>query len=607
MARVHDIIAQAETLVKLGKHADAEKVLRTGLRQFPMEGRFSFELANLFFNLNRIPEATPFAQRAVALSPKEPLAWLILAKCVVREGKIDDCIAACEKALALLPTLADAHNTIAFACLQAQRSEQAMIAIRKALELAPNEITCLATYAAALTDHAQPDEAFEVARRISDLHPNHKGLAVAATNATLYASQVSSQERFRLARRAGELIALPAKLKPLLLTNRPTPNTPNTPRSRPRLGIVSYDFRQHSCAYFMRPIIQHLPAEGFDIHVFSLLEKGDAATQQFRDALKPPHAFIDCGRSNLRAIAERVRDAGIDVLIEVGGFAAGSGIEVLTYRPAPVQVTWLAYPCTTGVPGIDYRIVDALTDPPAQGDLDPQTWHTEKLVRLDRCFICYDAPTGPPESLANARLAAMAKRAHEPVTFGSFNAPTKLSLACLRLWAGALLATPNSRLLLKGISLGAGEAPRFIRDRLAHFGVAPERVECLGKVATHAEHLSLYERIDIALDSFPYHGTTTTCEALLAGVPVISLAGDHHASRVGVSLLHSIGRPEWIAQTPEHFATIAASLASDREALLAVSSTLRDQTIASPLCDGPAFARSFAATLRRLMDERTSA
>jgi predicted O-linked N-acetylglucosamine transferase (SPINDLY family) len=483
-----------------------------------------------------------------------------------------------------------------------------MIAVRKALEFAPNEITCLATYAAILADHAQPDEALEVSRRVSDAHPNHKALAVAATNATLYASDVSHHERFRLARRAGELIALPARLKPLLLTNRAAPSPSRShPRPNFRLGIVSYDFRQHSCAYFLRPLIHHLPAEGFDIHAFSLLEKGDAATQEFRDALKPPHSFLDCGRSDLRAIAERVRDADIDALIEVGGFAAGSGIEVLTYRPAPVQITWLAYPCTTGVPGIDYRIVDAHTDPPAQGDLDPQNWHTEKLVRLDRCFICYDAKIGPPESLVASRLAAMAQREHQPITFGSFNAPTKISLACLRLWAAALLATPNSRLLLKGTSLGAGEAPRFIRDRLAKLGVAPDRVECMGKTATHPEHLSLYERIDIALDSYPYHGTTTTCEALLAGVPVISLAGDHHACRVGASLLHTIGRPEWIAQSPEQFASIASSLAQDRQALLAACAALRNQTLASPLCDGPAFARSFATTLRRLIAERTPA
>lgn len=595
MARVHDIIAQAATLVQLGKHADAEKLLRTGIRQFPMEGRLNFELAVALFNTGRVQEAIPFAQRAASISPKEPVAWILLAKCLVRDGKVDECIGSCQKAIAIAPNLADAHNTIAVACLQAQRSEQAIMAARRALELAPNDITCHATYSAALADHAQPDESFEVARRISDAHPNHKALAVAAVNAALYASHVPPQERLRLARRAGELIALPARARPLLHANRPSPNT------RTRLGIVSYDFRQHSCAYFLRPLIRHLPAEGFDIHVFSLLEKGDTVTQEFREMLPPPHAFLDCGRTDLRSVAERIREAGIDVLVEVGGFAGGSGIEVLTYRPAPVQVTWLAYPGTTGVPGIDYRIVDAHTDPAGAGEHDPQTWHTETLVRMDRCFICYDVASGPPEHVAKARLTAMTARMREPITFGSFNAPTKISLACLRLWAGALLATPHSRLLLKGTSLGAGEAPRFISEQLGRLGVAPERVECMGKTGTHAEHLKLYERIDIALDSYPYHGTTTTCEALFSGVPVITLAGTEHASRVGASLLHAIGRSEWIAGSPEQFATIASTLASDRQALLATSTVLREQAASSSLCDGAAFARSFAATIRHLI------
>jgi predicted O-linked N-acetylglucosamine transferase (SPINDLY family) len=492
--------------------------------------------------------------------------------------------------------MADAYNTMAVAYLQAQRSEQAIAASRKALELAPDELTCQATFSAALADHAQPDEAYDVARKASDTHPRHKPLAVAAVNATLYTTKATPIERLALARRAGDLIALPARARPLALAAaRPTRH------ERPRLGIVSYDFRQHSCAYFLRPLLRHLPDQGFDMQVFSLLEKGDAATQQFRDSLHPPHAFHDCGRKDLRAIAEHVRAAEIDVVLEVGGFAGGSGIEVLTYRPAPVQVTWLAYPGTTGVPGVDHRIVDAWTDPPDAGERDPQSWHTESLVRLDRCFVCYDAPTGPPPDVSAARLNAMARRRDDPITFGSFNAPTKISRECLRLWAGALAATPGSRLLLKGTSLGSGEAPRFIRERLAEHGIAADRIECMGKTATHAEHLRLYERIDIALDTFPYHGTTTTCEALLAGVPVVSLAGLDHASRVGASLLHAVGHDEWIANTHERFAAIVAGLAGDRSALLATCTGLRERVIASSLCDGADFARAFAAALRGLI------
>ncbi len=604
MARVDDILAVSHVHINSGNLVEAERVLRAGLRQFPNHPLINQNMAAALFNFSRPQEASVFAQRTAQLNPKDRKVWLLLAKCLVREGKAQASIDAAQKCIVLSEGVrdvyvADAYNTMSVAQQGIFRSEDALHSSRTALSIVPDDPRYQATYSASLADHAQPDEAYVLVRAASMQHAKHRELSVAAVNAAMYSGNATPMEKHALSVRAGELLVQPALRTPLggtMPSFRPT-------NERIRLGLVSYDFRQHSCSYFIRPLLEHLPAEGCEIHVFSLLEKGDNVTEAFRKSLKPPHVFHDVGKLQPRLIAERVRAAGIDVLLDLGGLTAGSGIEVLTFRPVRVQGTYLGYAGTTGMPGVDFRIVDSWTDPVAQGENNPQRWHSETLVRMDRCFVCYHAPSGPPSDVASKRsgLRAAHLAGGGGITFGSFNAPMKISLACLKLWALALQAAPGSRLLLKGTSLGGIEAPRFIRERMAEFGIAPDRVECIGRTKTHEEHLSVYEQIDIALDTFPYHGTTTTCEALLCGVPVVTCLGPSHASRVGASLLHAVGLEELCANSAEEFASIAGRLAADRTRLVREHATLRERTLASALCDGASHAKSFVTSLRTMM------
>ena len=259
-------------------------------------------------------------------------------------------------------------------------------------------------------------------------------------------------------------------------------------------------------------------------------------------------------------------------------------------KPAPVQASWLGYPATTGLSAMDYRLVDAVTDPP--GIADAQA--SERLVRLPGGLLCYTpardlgAPPAPPCLAAGS------------VTFGSFNNPAKLSEATLDGWAALLQRLPAARLLLKGSPFRDPGTRGLYRARLVQRGVAAERVELVGWIASPAEHLALYDRVDIALDPFPYNGTTTTCEALWMGVPVVSLRGDRHAARVGASLLRRVGLDELVADSVEAYIAIAAGLAEKPQELAALRSSLRPRMLASPLCDTAGFTRSLEAAYRAM-------
>lgn len=254
-------------------------------------------------------------------------------------------------------------------------------------------------------------------------------------------------------------------------------------------------------------------------------------------------------------------------------------------------MTAIGYPNTTGLTAIDVRLVDSHTDP--SGD---EALATERLLRLDPCFLCYAPPTDAPAPTTPA--------SHAPFTFGSFNAIAKVGDACCALWARALAAVPDARLLLKTKALADDTARAALLDRLARAGISPERVELVPSTATVAEHLALYGRIHVALDSFPYHGTTTTCEALWMGVPVVTRVGDRHAARVGASLLAAVGLEELVANDDDAFAAICARLARDRAALEALRHGLRDRLRTSPLTDADGYRTRFTRAIRALWQER---
>ena len=283
-----------------------------------------------------------------------------------------------------------------------------------------------------------------------------------------------------------------------------------------------------------------------------------------------------------------IRADALDVLIDLAGHTASNRLPMLARRVAPVQITYLGYPNTTGVRAIDYRFGDEITDPSGQAD----ALATEKLVRFAPCAWTYaPSPVAPP-------VAFPPCLAQGSITFGSFNNFAKVTDEMLHAWAQILARVPGSRLLLKASGLAEAAVNEPLRRRLRAAGIADDRVELLSHTPDTASHLSLYARMDIALDTSPYNGTTTTCEALWMGVPGVTRQGDRHAARVGASLLTAIGHPEWIATTPEQYIETAATLASDPARLSAIRASLRAELSASDLLNHAAQARRFGVALR---------
>jgi predicted O-linked N-acetylglucosamine transferase (SPINDLY family) len=295
-------------------------------------------------------------------------------------------------------------------------------------------------------------------------------------------------------------------------------------------------------------------------------------------------------------LAGVILDNQIDVLIECAGWTDGNRLRALVPRVAPVQATYLGYPNTTGIPTMDHRIVDWLTDPAGT-----ESACSESLQRLDRCFVCFRPHDRSP---APALSAAMTD-ATAPICFASFNRVTKLSDECVATWARVLRETTNqgdappSRLLLKS-AIVSDETRRDAAARFVAHGVDASRIDLVPYANDHIEHLAMYGQVDLALDTFPYHGTTTTCEAAWMGVPVLTRAGDAHRSRVGVSLLTTIGHPELIARDADDFVAKAVTLASDRARLRRYRVELRDQMRESPLCDARDHARALQDAARTM-------
>lgn len=372
---------------------------------------------------------------------------------------------------------------------------------------------------------------------------------------------------------------------------------PATPRhanladpDRPlRIGWLAVDYRQHLGSYFLEPVLTRADRTRYPVYAYSALppEAGDAYTARFRslvDGWTSVHGMSDA------EIDARIRADGIDVLVDLAGHTGLNRLSALAEKPAPVQITWLGYANTTGLPAMDARLVDGVSDPEGVADAHA----SERLVRLPVPFLCFappaDAPpVGPPPMLAAGT-----------VTFGSLNALPKHTPEVFALWARILAAVPGSRLLLKDRSFDHATARGRLEAAFARFGIAADRLVLLGWTAGRNEHLARYGQIDVALDPFPYNGTITSCDALWMGVPLLTLAGRRHAARVGASLLTAVGLEELVATDPDDLVARAAALAGDPVRLGALRAGMRDRLLASPLCDAERFTRTLEGVYRDL-------
>jgi len=367
----------------------------------------------------------------------------------------------------------------------------------------------------------------------------------------------------------------------------PTFRQEPVPDRRLRVAFLSPDLREHSCAYFLEPILRLLDREQFELYLYHDHFRVDAKSERFKALATVWRNFVS--QPN-QVVEQTIRADEPDIIVDLAGHTGmTTRLSIFARHLAPVQINYLGYPNTTGLSAMHYRFTDAMADPEGEAD----AFATEELVRFSSTAWVYQPPDSAP------KINALPGAAASYVTFGCFNNLAKINDATLVLWARVLAAVPASRLLLKGWGLTDAATRQSYLARFTAAGLPAERIDLSDRTAEVAEHLALYHRVDISLDTFPYHGTTTTCESLWMGVPVVTLLGDRHASRVSASLLTAAGHPEWIARTQDEYVRLAAGLATDQAKLARLRAGLRSEIKASALCDYAGQGARFGASLRQ--------
>ena len=524
----------------------------------------------------RAVEAETHLRVALRLQPKMPEAWDNLGYALKAQGKLNEAIVAHERAVKLQPNFVDGWHNLGLALLFAGRLAESLAAQERALALEPRLAKAHFGRALALQQCHRAADAVAAYDATLALAPGHLSARSYRLLALNYQSSLRREQLF------AEHLAYGAAV---MSAPRSLPNQPG-PDRRLRIAFLSPDLRTHSVAYFLQPILRHLDAEQFDVFLYHDHFCVDQTSSQLRTFATTWRNFSGLPDST---VERQILADAPDIVVDLAGHTGLNRLPLLAKRVAPVQLAYLGYPGTTGLRSMDYRFVDAITDPPVESD----RLHTEQLVRFSSVAWAYDPPAAaPPVAVAPPCVAAGV------VTFGCFNNFIKVGDELLDGWADLLRTVPNSRLRLKAQGLSDPAVATSIRIRLQRLGVAAERLELLDRTPGIAAHLALYDGVDVALDTFPYHGTTTTCEALWMGVPVVTLTGDRHASRVGTSLLTAIGHPEWIADNWQDYVRIAADLAGDFGARAETRRTLRAELQGSQLLNHLDQAERFGRGLR---------
>jgi predicted O-linked N-acetylglucosamine transferase (SPINDLY family) len=524
-----------------------------------------------------LDEADAVLHRALILQPNYPDTFNNLGLLLREKRQPDEAIATYRQAIARRPDFPEAHSNLGNALKDTGQLDEAVAAYREAIALRPGFPEAHNNLANALKDTGQLDEAIAAYRRAIALKPSypvaHSNLIYALHYHPGCDAQAIAEELGRWDRQYAE---------PFKSSIQPHANDRN-PDRRLRIGYVSANFKEHAESFFVAPLLENHDHREFEIHCYSSVARGDSITKRLETTADGWHDVYGLSDDEL---ARRIRADGMDVLVDLAMQTAGNRLLVFARKPAPVQVTWLAYPGSTGLGAMDYRLTDACLDPAGS---EGQTY-SEESVRLPGCYVCYD-----PLSEAPGRELPGGEE-QRPICFGSLNNPCKMNEPTLHLWAGVLRGTPGSRLMLMVHSAVHQER---ISRWFEEMGVARERLEFVGRCGG-PEYLRRYNAIDICLDTLPFNGIATSCSALWMGVPVVSLVGRTAAGRAGLSILTAVGLEELTARTPDEFVRLAVDLAGDRGRLTRIHSTLRDRMQKSSLMDGGRFARGVEDAYRMM-------
>jgi predicted O-linked N-acetylglucosamine transferase (SPINDLY family) len=567
--------------------------------------------------LKRHDDAATCCRKAAELAPGNAAAWYNLGVALRDTGQTEEAAEAFRKTLSLNPRHEGAATSLGHILVALHRYDEAEDVFRSVLDYQQGNAEFYAVYGSAMQSMGRYEAAINAYRKAIDMnHPRsieiHENLAAALCMQGKFQDSIAASEAALRISPGNARVYSGMLLTKHYLTGRDTDNLVEEHRRWPgntlprtalpahgksetrpdrvRIGYVSSDLRRHSVAYFVEPLLAHHDAERFEVTCYFSHKDADATTNRLKNLA---HRWRNVANLNDQQLLRMIADDGIDILVDLNGHTSGSRLTAFARRAAPIQVSCIGYPDTTGVTEMDYRISDAIADPAGT-----EHQSTEKLVRLPGCFLCYRPPDNAPD------VARTPRESNGFITFGSFNNLAKVNVEVIELWASLLQEIPDSRLFIKNPSLTDASTRERYQALFESAGVSSDHLELMGFTPDSSGHLAAYGRIDIALDTFPYNGTTTSCEALWMGVPVISLRGDRHSARVGASLLSAAGHPEWIADTPEQYIQTVKQLAMDADRLTKLRFALRQQLKESRLCSAETYARAVEAAYDGMIANR---
>ena len=571
-------MAHQQNRLQLAEQAYLE-VIR-GAPDFP---DVHFLLGALYMSQGALQSAEPMMFRAAELAPLKCDFWNGLGQVRFKLGRYGDaleCFQRCEK---LNPRDVKVLASLGACLLRLKRFEQAKNVLQRASRLNADSLEVMNNLGSALVGCMELDKALMVFEEAAKHFPESAAVRSNLLFNSNYSNTLSAQELFLRHRHYCEH-QVPVDARVSLPELNPAQG------SKVRIGVLSPDFRKHSVAYFFLSLLEHIDRSRFEIYCYYSHGVNDAMTQRIESLSDVWRVVAQMPDEVLR---KRLLDDQLHVLFDLAGHTQHNRSRIFGLRAAPIQVNWLGYPHSSGLQAMDYRIVDSVTDPAPDAD----SLSTEKLVRLERCFICYQGDEALPES------KDLPASKNQCWTFGSFNNLAKVNTEVVAAWSRILNGVPGSRMLIKAPQLGEQCVKNWLIQAFESHGVSADRLMLHATVPDFNQHMRLYDEVDIALDTFPYNGTTTTCEALWMGVPTVVFVGDRHASRVGASLLKAAGLSDFVANDVAEYVSLAQSLTERREYMQSIRTALRKKMISSELCDAAGFARSMENAIEQMIFE----
>lgn len=556
----------------------ASRVLDEGLMRAPNHTNLLNLKSIVLRRKGDVVQALVALERILRLEPAHFEALLNAGRLALQVGNNEFAVKALESCLVRSPSNTGLLVDLARAHLALEHIDQALLYCKRALELSPEDVACLYQYGFVLARDGQHQAAEHYYQKALDIDPGHLSALESRLFLTNYLASINPQEAYE-----AHVVWAQRFTAELPVLNRRVDIRCIGSDDKITIGFVSADFCLHPISFFFLPLARHFDKSRFRFVCYLNRHKEDELSGLLTSLVDQ---FENIANLNDEAFIQKIHQDKIDILVDMSGHTANHRLAVFAQKPAAMQVSWLAYPNTTGLVEIDYRLTDPLVEPP-----ESQALSTERLLYLDQGFLCF-------ELVEPIVSESRQQQAEGQITFGCFNNFRKINDELMALWAEILQNVTGSRLVLKYDQLSNPSTRERVLRKFADFGVSSDRVVLVGRLESYREHLAYYQNIDIALDTYPYNGTTTTLEALNMGVPVITLSGNRHASRVGMAILSRLGLSDLVASSPDEYVQRARVLAQDASRLKHLHATLGEQVRTSHLMQGQAFASAFERLMR---------